>query len=171
MYLLIVFLILIIGKFSLNFFRLVATAIMFKIFRKHPKNIAQFCVFVTFLFDSANTQKIVMYKSRINGINQMHRDYISNCLGSADANDELSIVFQKTMGVYIFRMLQAINPFYWLFLPKYILLHFNINAPKIIQYPLQLMYWCVSFGAAYILEKYLDSHFQDFFQQIIDMLP
>ena len=171
MYLLIIFLGIVILKFTLNLSRLIGTQIMFKMFHKQPKNIAQYCPFVTSLFNSAGTQQIILSSTRVSGINQAQRDYISNSLARQDTKDELETIFQKTIGVYKFRLLQTINPFYWLFLPKFILEDFNVILPKLGQTLLNLFYWVIGFAGTYFLEKYLDSHFQNFFQHIIDMLP
>ena len=171
MYLLIIFLGIVILKFVLNLFRLIGTLIMFKIFKNQPKNIAQYCPFVTSLFNSAGTQKVILSTSRASGITQGQCDYISNSLSRQDTRSELETIFQKTIGVYKFRMLQTINPFYWLFLPKYILEDFNIVLPKVGQTLLNLFYWIIGFATTYFLEKYLDARFQDFFQHIIDKLP
>ena len=171
MYLLTIFLVVVIIKFVLNLSRLISTYIMFAIFRKRPKNLAQYCPFVTSLFNSAGTQQIIISTIDSYGINVGSRDYISNSLTRSDTYDEIYTIFERTIGVYKFRMLQTINPFYWFFLPKYILEDFRITIPRIGQSILNLFYWIIGFAGTYFLEKYLDSHFHDFFQYIIDMLP
>ena len=157
-------------KFTLNFFRLIGTLFIFHIFKKQPSNLSLYCPFATPLFNSAGTQKIIISTIRTNGITQATKDYISNSLHRKDSYHALEIIFQKTIGVYMFRMLQSINPFYWIFLPKNILEHFEIEIPDIAKAIINLLYWLIGVIAAYCLEKYLDLYFQDFFPYIHDML-
>ena len=171
MHLLAIFLVIIVIKCVLNLSRLTGTFIMLKIFRNQPKNIDQYCPFVTSLFNSAGTQQIILSTTRAYGLNQAQKDYISNSLGCQDVKTELEVIFQKTIGVYKFRLLQTINPFYWLFLPKFILEDFNVILPAAGQMLLNLFYWVLGSAGTYFFEKYLDAHFQVFFQHIIDMLP
>lgn len=79
-------------------------------------------------------------------------------------------IFQKTIGVYKFRMLESINPFYWIFLPIRILENLEIEIPEIAKPIINLIYWFLGVIAAYFLEKYLDLHFQDLDVYISDML-
>lgn len=171
MYILITFLLIVAIKFVLNFSRLVGTCIMHVIFLSKPKNLVQYCPFVTSLFNSAGTQQAILSTTRSNGMKQAKYDYISNSLDREDTRNALESIFQKTIGVYKFRMFQTINPFYWLFLPKYILEELNISISRIGNTFLSFTYWVIGFAGAYFLEKYLDARFQDFFQKIIDMLP
>ncbi len=157
-------------KFVLNFSRLIGTLIVFHVFRKQPKNIAQYCPFATSLFNSAGTQQIIISTTRSNGLNQAKRDFISNSLNKMDSYSALETIFQKTIGVYKFRMLESINPFYWIFLPIRILENFKIEIPEIAKPIINLVYWLSGVIAAYFLEKYLDLHFQDFVAYISGML-
>lgn len=171
MHFLIIFGIIVIVKLFLNLFRLIETYVLFWIFNKHPKNISQCCPFVTSLFNSAGTQKTILVTSRIGGINQASKDYISNSLDDSSSYAELQSIFQKTIGVYKFRILQSLNPFYWIFLPKYLLEGVGIFLPGIVQFLLNLVYWFLGSAGSYLLEKYFDLHYLDFFQHIVDMLP
>ena len=157
-------------KFALNFFRLVGTLAIFHIFRKQPRNIAQYCPFATSLFNSAGTQQIIISTVRTNGLNQAKKDFISNSLHKKDSYYALETIFQKTIGVYKFRMLESINPFYWIFLPIHFLENREIEIPAIVKPIINLVYWFLGVVAAYFLEKYLDLHFQDFVAYISGMI-
>lgn len=157
-------------KFTLNFFRLIGTLVIFHIFRRQPNNLAQYCPFATSLFNSAGTQQIIISTVRSNGLNQAKKDYISNSLHKKDSYYALENIFQTTIGVYKFRMLESINPFYWIFLPIRILENFKIEIPEIAKPIINLIYWFLGVIAAYFLEKYLDLHFQDLAVYISDML-
>ena len=170
MYLIFVTIGIAIFKFALNFFRLIETLIVFHVFRKQPKNIAQYCPFATSLFNSAGTQQIIISTVRSNGLNQAKKDYISNSLHKKDSYYALDDIFQKTIGVYKFRMLESVNPFYWIFLPIRILENLKIDIPEIAKPIINLVYWLSGVIAAYFLEKYLDLYFQDFVAYISGML-
>lgn len=164
MYALKMFLIIVSIKLVLNLFRLLETYHLFRIFKKQPKNIYQYTPFVTSLFNSAGTNQVIIATSRASGLNQGRHDYISNLLGDKDSYYSLVIIFQKTIGVYKYRLQQAINPFYWLFLPKYIFQYLG----KPIQTPLEmlfnLIYWLVTVVAAYFVELYLSANLSHWIQ-------
>lgn len=157
-------------KFTLNFFRLIGTLVIFHIFRRQPNNLVQYCPFATSLFNSAGTQQIIISTVRSNGLNQAKKDYISNSLHKKDSYYALENIFQKTIGVYKFRMLESINPFYWIFLPIRILENCKVEIPEIAKPIINLIYWLLGVIAAYFLEKYLDLHFRDLIAYISDML-
>lgn len=170
MYLIFVIIGIVALKFTLNFFRLIETLVIFHVFQRQPKNLAQYCPFATALFNSAGTQQIIISTARSNGLNQAKKDYISNSMHKKDSYCALEEIFQKTIGVYKFRMSESINPFYWAFLPLYILENLKIEIPGIVKPIINLIYWFLGVIAAYFLEKYLDLHFQDLAAYISGML-
>lgn len=157
-------------KFVLNFSRLIETLIIFRIFQKQPKNVAQYCPFATALFNAAGTQQVIISTIRTNGLSQARQDYISNSLDKKDSYFALETIFQKAIGVYKFRISQSVNPFYWLFLPKYLLMSYSIEFPSFIEALLNLVYWFLGVVLSYFLGKYLDLHYQDLVSYIRSML-
>lgn len=159
MYILKIFLLIVIIKFSLNLFRLLGTKYIYKKFLFQPPNIYQYAPFVTSLFNSAGTQKIILSSIRTNGLNQASQDYISNSIGKKDSFNALNEIFQRTIGIYKYRMLQSINPFYWIFLPTHISMNFDVILNTPLKLILNLLYWVVSVFATYFLESLIDSLF------------
>ena len=161
------FSIIVLLKFLLNTFRLIATLFCYHKFLKQPKNLAQYIPLTESMFDSAVTNKIVY----LHTWNTDEYTKLSNLLCDKDQHKHLDLAFNQTIGTYKMRMWQCINPFYWLLLPKYIFSSFNITPPKIVLSLSNILYWIISVTAGYFLEAYLESHFQALFQQVIDKLP
>lgn len=170
MYVLKIFLVVVAIKFSLNLIRLLETVYLFKVFKKHPANIYQYSPFITSVFNSAGTNKIVLSTIHSNGMNQASEDYISNSLGKRDSYNTIETIFQKTIGEYKFRLIQSINPFYWLFLPKYIFQYFNKPLKTPLELLLNFIYWLFTVVVAYLVELFLDAHISDWIQLITDKL-
>lgn len=154
-------------KFLLNLFRLIGIEFSYRKFLKNSKDLAQYIPLTESLFDSAGTNKFV----HVHTWNTDEYTRLSSLLCDKDQHRHLNLVFNQTIGTYKTRIFQCINPFYWLFLPKYIFESFNISPPKIAVSLSNILYWGITVIASYFLEMYLGSHFQEFFQQVIDKLP
>ena len=161
------FCIIVILKFLLNLFRLLGTVFCYRKFLKNTKRLAQYIPFTESLFNSAGTDKFVYMHTW----NTDEYTKLSSLLLDKDQHEHLDKVFNQTIGTYKMRMLQCINPLYWILLPKYIFASFNITPPKFVILLSDILYWGITVTASYFLEMYLESHFQVFFQQVIDKLP
>ncbi len=168
MYILIFFLFIVVIKLMTNLFQLISTYYFHHKFLKQSDNIDQLSSFVTSLFNSANTQVIIVNIFNASGVRQGRKDYISNNLSDMDNFTEINKLFHKTIGVFKYRALQSINPFYWLFLPKYILAYFNIGVGKITSIFLSLIYWSVSVIAGHYLELFLTENLDLTIQQFLN---
>lgn len=167
MYILIIFFTIVILKLLLNILRLLGTYFCYNKFKKQAKNLAQLIPFAESLFNNAKTNMIAYQKS--DNANTM--SWISHFLTDTSQSESLDLVFNKTIGTYKFRIFQCFNPFYWLFLPKYIFEGINLYPPQILMYLFHLIYWIITIVAAHFLELYLDAHWGSVFQQTIDKLP
>lgn len=167
MYAFFMLLIIVFLKFLLNLLRLIGTHICYHFFKKQSKNIDMLIPFVESLFNSAKTNEIAIVQSRKVDVQQK----LSYFLSDKDCRNHLHTVFKRTIGVYRLRLLQCFNPFYWIFLPKYILESFNINAPQIIISLSNIVFWLVSAFCGYAIEIYFSTHYGDFLQEIMNKLP
>lgn len=167
MYVLILFLVIVALKFTLNSLRLFGTYFCYGKFKKQSKNLAQLIPFTESLFNSAGTNMFAYQISTKS--NTM--SFISHFLTDDIQYENLDLAFNRTIGVYKLRILQCINPFYWILLPRYIFEGIRISIPRALMPLIHLLYWIASATAAYFLEMYLDLHWHDFFQQILDKLP
>lgn len=160
MNLLVIFLLIVLLKFFLNLSRLSLTKYCFYKFKKQPKNINEYSPLTTTLFNSAGTQTGVLSTVRSNGLNQGKFDYISNSLSDSESYYAIQKIFYRTIGTYKLRMFQSINPFYWVFLPKYILEYFGKSGSGFIAIIINIVYWAITSIAAYIVENILDMYFR-----------
>lgn len=167
MYAICIFLIIAALKFLLNLSRLIGTHICHHCFKKQSKNIDTLIPFVESLFNSAKTNEIAIIQSRKVDIQQK----ISYFLSDRDCRRHIDTIFKRTIGVYRLRLLQCLNPFYWIFLPKYILEGLNINAPQVIISLSNIVFWVVSAFCGYAIEIYFSTHYGDFLQEIMNKLP
>lgn len=166
MYVLVIFLIIVALKFTLNTFRFIGTHFCYGRFKKQSENLAQLIPLVESLFNSAGTNMIAYQAT----IKTRTLSKISHFLTDKSQHESLDLAFNQTIGAYKLRMLECINPFYWMFLPRYIMESFNVFLPKILLALANFAYWIATAVASYFLEMYLELHFQDFFQHIIDRL-
>ena len=164
MYVLTIFFMIVILKFLFNFIRLIATYFCYGKFKKQSKNLAQIIPFAEGLFNGAKTNMLIYQKSAKENTVSLISHFITN----KSYYEDIDLTFNKTIGVYKFRILQCINPFYLIFLPKYIFEGLNITLSNISTSLIHFLYWIASFVTSYFLELYLDVHFGEFFQQIID---
>lgn len=167
MFVLYLFLIIVILKFLLNLFRLIGIEFCYHRFLINSNKLAQYIPLTEILFDHAKTNKFV----HLHTWNTDEYTKLSSLLCDKDQYKHLDRVFNQTIGTYKMRMLQCVNPFYWLFLPKYIFDSFNIAPPKIVISLSNILYWTITVTSSYFLEMYIESHFQEFFQKVIDKLP
>lgn len=167
MYAICAFLIIVLIKFLLNLFRLIGTHICYYIFDKKQKNLDRIIPFVESLFDSARTNSLVIVRSNKIDIQEKASYFLSD----KDCRKNIYTIFNRTIGVYRFRLLQCINPFYWIFLPKHMLGSLSINVPKILVYLSEIVFWVVSAFCGYVIEMYFSTHYGDFLQEIINKLP
>lgn len=170
MYVLKAFLVIVFIKIVLNLSRLIETYYLFKVFKKQPKNIYQYTPFVTSLFNSAGTNQVIIATTHTNGIQQARHDYISNSLGKNDSYNSIEVIFQKTIGVYKYRIFQSINPFYWIFLPKYIFQYFGKPLKTPLEIMFNLIYWFLTVVATYFVELFLSSNLPYWIQLLSDKL-
>lgn len=171
MTLLVLFLFIVLLKFILNLGKLYLTKYCFYKFKKQPKNINEYSPLVTLLFNSAGTQTGVISTVRSNGINQGRYDYISNSLSDRESYSAIQDIFYRTIGTYKLRACQSISPFYWLFLPKYILEYFGKSGSGFVATIINIVYWVITSIAAYIVENLLDLYFkQDLIEWIHSIL-
>lgn len=167
MYAVFMFLIIVFLKFLLNLLRLIGTHICYHSFKKQPKNIDALIPFVESLFNNAKTNEIAIVQSRKIDIQQKASYFLSD----KDFRIHLHTIFNRTIGVYRFRLFQCFNPFYWIFLPKYVLESLNINAPQIIIFLSNIVFWLISAFCGYVIEIYFSAHYGDFLQEIMNKLP
>lgn len=167
MHIVLIFLIIVFLKFLLNLFRLIGTKVCYNRFNKKVKNLAQYIPFTESLFSNAGTDKFAYIHTH----NTDEYTKLSSLLCDSDQYKHIDSAFNQTIGVYKMRILQCINPFYWIFLPKHIFVSLNFNPPKIILFFVNILYWGLTTTCAYLLEMYLDSRFHDLFQQLLNMLP
>lgn len=156
-----------IGKLALNAFRLIGTYLCYYKFKKRPSNLGQYIELADRLFSAAGTNLLVHESTWNQDI--YHR--ISYLLTDRDHRRNLDLVFQKTIGVYKLRIFECVNPFYWLFLPKYIFKYLGYEPSKVIVSLSTLIYWVLSTVAAIILETVLLDRYGDLLKQFVDMLP
>ena len=116
MYFLFIFLCIIILKFLLNLSRYINTCVCFKKYVSNSANLEQLIPFVEHVWDSAKTNTLVM----IEYASSTEYAKLSDLLCDISYSKRINSTFNQTIGVYKFRMLQCINPFYWIFLPRYI---------------------------------------------------
>lgn len=147
------FLIAIAIKFLLNISRLIGTYFCYGKFKQKSKNLNQLIPLVESLFNSAGTNVVVCHQS--NKTDMMY--LMSNFLADKDYKHHIDNIFSQTIGAYKLRLFQCINPFYWLFLPKYLLDGLKIFLPKTITAILHLAYWILAAAASYYLELYLET--------------
>lgn len=167
MYFLFIFLCIIILKFLLNLSRYINTCVCFKKYVSNSANLEQLIPFVEHVWDSAKTNTLVM----IEYSSSTEYAKLSDLLCDISYSKRINSTFNQTIGVYKFRMLQCINPFYWIFLPRYIFSFLDVQPSKSTILLSTLAYWILSTVCAYLLELYLDIHFSDFFHNIVDILP
>ncbi len=150
-----------------NIHRLIATKYYFNHFKRKDEKINRYTRPIENLFNAAGTQYIVLVTKRF-ALNQMSDAYISDCLGDPKYRDELLKIFDKTIGVFAFRIRQTFYPTYWLNLPVNILNHLNFSPKAPISIIINILGWILSFVATYFLEKYFDLIVpSDFFQSLI----
>lgn len=151
----------------INVFRLIATKYYFYLFKRKTEKINRYTRPIENLFNAAGTQYIVLVTKRFT-LNQMSDSYISDCLSDSKYTNELIKIFDKTIGVFAFRIRQTFYPTYWLNLPVNILSQFNIAPNAILSVIINIFGWALSFVATYFLEKYFDLIIpSDFFQSLI----
>lgn len=167
MYAVFIFFVIVLLKFLLNLLRLIGTHICYHSFKKQSKNIDTLIPFVESLFNSAKTNFVTIVQSRKVDIQEKASYFLSD----KDCRSTIDTIFKRTIGVYRFRLIQCFNPFYWIFLPKYILENFNINAPQIIISLSNIVFWVVSAFCGYAIEIYFSTHYGDFLQEIMNTLP
>lgn len=167
MFVLLIFSAIVSIKFSLNLFRLIGTVICYKNFLKSKKNLAQYTPLATSLFDSAGTNMLV----HVQTLKTDEYQKFSNLLCDKSQKERMGFVFQQTIGTYKLRMLECINPFYWIFIPKYIFSSLGVSLPRPVSFFINIIYWILATTAAYLVEMYFDTHCLDFFHNIIGMLP
>lgn len=177
---LLLFLVIVGIKALINLFRIFATKYYYKRFLKlsipnkyncsSNSKLNQYSEPVKKLFNCAGTQHVVVTTDRI-GRNRMYQDYISNQLADNSAYSKLCEIFENTIGVFKLRFREAFYPTYWLFIPFRIFEKSKFGIPKFIKILINLLYWLLSFTAAYFLEHFLDSNipqnaFQEFFHNL-----
>lgn len=167
MYFLFFFLCIVVIKFTLNFLRYLATKVCLKKFNQNSQNTEQLIPFVETIFDSAKTNSLVLIESH----SSTEYTKLSSLLCDSSCQSKLNSVFQQTIGVYKLRMLQSFNPFYWIFLPKYLFKSLEIQPSKPTLWLTTVLYWLLSTICTYLFDLYLDAHFSELFHNIIDMLP
>lgn len=156
-----------IGKLALNVFRLIGIYFCYGKFQKRPSNIGQYIEMADRLFSAAGTNLLVHESTWNQDI--YHR--ISYLLTDRDHRRNLELVFQKTIGVYKLRIFECINPFYWLFLPKYLFKYLGYEASKIVVSLTTFLYWVASTVATIILETILLDQYGEMFARFADMIP
>ena len=156
-----------IAKFVLNVFRLVGVYLCYLAFRRKVDSLGQYIELTDRLFSAAGTNLLVHESTW----NQEVYHRISYFLTDKDQRKNLDLVFQKTIGVYKLRIFECINPFYWLFLPKYIFKYLGYEPSKIVVSLSTFLYWVASTTATIILETVLENRYGDLLTKFVDMLP
>lgn len=156
-----------ITKLILNICRLVGIYICYIAFRNKSDSLGQYIELADRLFSAAGTNLLVHESTW----NQEVYHRISYFLTNKDHRRNVDLVFQKTIGVYKLRIFECINPFYWLFLPKYIFKYLGYEPSKIVVSLSTFLYWIVSTAATIILETVLFDRYGDLLAKIADMLP
>lgn len=141
-------------KLVLNVGRYILTLYYYRKFKKHDINILKYSASVGILFDTAKTQQLVLMSDR----RCSYRDRISNVLDDSENFFMIDRVFQRTLGVFRTRILQSVNPFYWIFLPSHIFFSLGISINNVLLSISNILFWFLSAVAGYFLEIFLESH-------------
>ncbi len=167
MYTICLFLIIVTIKFLLNLSRLIGTHICYSSFKKQSKNLDRLIPFTESLFDSARTNSTAIVRSHKMDIQEKASYFLSD----KDCRKNINTIFNRTIGVYRLRLLQCFNPFYWIFLPKYIFESLNIQTPPILVYLSDIVFWVFSAFCGYAIEIYFNTHYGSFLQETISKFP
>lgn len=162
----------IIIKVVMNFVRLGATHYyehkirLLKEQRTENYKINQFSEPIGRLFNSAGAQRIIPVCKPFS--DELYSDYISNQLGYVSL-DELIILFERSKGVYKQRIKECFYPTYWIFFPLNILKKHGYNLKTPVKIIINLLFWLISFLAAYLLERYFDNNviFQEWLNTLL----
>ncbi len=131
---------------AVNIFRCLLTKRYYRKFTNKVPNLNEYSAAVEHLFDKAGT-------NRRAAVSRLAGEKVSNCLTVDSLHYVIGGLFQKTIGVYKHRAINAFNPLYWLDMPIQILASFNIHAPKPLEVVFRLIFWAVTVIAAYFLER------------------
>ena len=86
-------------------------------------------------------------------------------------NEDVAIeTFENTLGTYSYRIRESFYPTFWLFLPLSVLSSMNIDLKPVAKALISVVYWILTSVAAYLLEKFLDSHFPEEWLQAIESI-
>lgn len=169
MKLILLFFLLILMKFLANTFRLLKTQSLYRRY-KTKECITSRIPEIDSLFKNADTSYQTTYDERKHGYLERSMRDVAYLSDRDTYFKEVDKVFQLTIGVYRTRMKNAINPFYWLFLPVNILHSHSITPNAIIRTLISFIYWIIGVLAAYHLNAFLDTVYLHHFQQLLEKL-
>lgn len=139
-----------------NIFRLFATKYYYHAYKQKSKRIMEYSKPIGKLFDKADTQRMAIDETH-GHIGMIYKERISNMLSKQRMHIEISEAFEKTIGVYKYRIRENFYPLFWLSIPVYVLNQVNVRPNRVISILINILFWLVSAVGVYLLEKFLDT--------------
>ena len=165
-----IFLALVLAKALTNLYRYFATLHYYSKFKKNPSQMTHYSEPVGNLFGMAGTERIVVRIDHGDFRRVLRREPISRNLANPNNEDVAIETFENTLGTYSYRIRESFYPTFWLFLPLSVLSSMNIDLKPVAKALISVVYWILTSVAAYLLEKFLDSHFPEEWLQAIESI-
>lgn len=165
-----IFLALVLVKALTNIYRYLAIRHYYSLFEKNPSRMSRYSEPVGNLFELAGTERVVLRADRGNYQKVIVQEPISRNLAD-QRNKQVAIdTFENTLSVYSYRIRESFYPTFWLFLPLSVLSSMNIDLKPVAKALVSVVYWILTSVAAYLLEKFLDSHFPEEWLRAIESI-
>ncbi len=168
MYVLLIVLFVVIGKFLVNLCRLLCTMYYYKKFTMRTNNLEVYSKSVEKLFDFAGTDLELQICQSTYGLDEIYVEKLSHCLTEVDLKEKLNSKFLDTIGVYRSRLFESINLIYWLTFPSRIanrIVKRDLSIPwKIL---INLFVWILGVIAAYFIELFLGQYILPIVQRLL----
>lgn len=166
---LLVFLFFVLIKVLLNMYRYARTRSLYKKFLS-GKNFTSFIPELDILFKNAGTSYKTTYDELKHGYWERSVRDIAYSADKSKYFNEVNKVFQITIGVYRLRIKNALNLFYWLFLPLNLLYSKSICPNSAVKTIITVMYWALGTVASYLLNLLLDFVYRDYLLKLLKTL-
>ena len=108
------------------------------------------------LFDKAKTDEWTVVEYVAGAERIATKAKLSDCIGNGSHNSRIYYVFQKTIGVYKYRIFQTINPLYWLDMPTRWMQSLDTPPKPFVQKLLSMLLWLIGVVISYLIGKFLD---------------
>lgn len=165
-----IFLALVLIKALTNVYRYFATWHYYSMFKKNPSKMSRYSEPVGNLFETADTERIVLRSDHGDYQRVITREPVSRNLADQNNKRIATDTFENTLGVYSYRIRESFYPTFWLLLPLSILSSMDIDLNPAVKALISAVYWIITSVAAYLLEKFLDSHFPEEWLQAIESI-